>query len=385
MEYPLLNQIWFLLFIAAIAIFILYYIYSYRRSDQENKDNTAYLLGLKAMVEGEHRLAIEKFKEAVHQDTNNVDAYIKLGDVLRQSELSNNAIRIHKDLTLRGNIPEEQLRQLWYSLALDYWAAGKPDQAEVYLQKLLPFKRYKEKITPKLIELYEEKANYEKAFQILNKSQWAKSAEHKKKLALYKVLSALPLLENGKGKEARIAFKDALKIDDGNSAAYTFIGDSYLNENRLDDAIKTWMEFCKKYPKRAFILFPRLEKAWYDKGQFDKTEALYEQILKKDSNNRSALIALSRIYTKKGDYPTAIQLIEEGIKQGGEVHALKAELTRIYQAKSQYKDAANTALEILDNIPQTSAEKPFVCPSCQLQTEDPFWKCPKCHALNLQL
>ncbi|MBD3223847.1 MAG: hypothetical protein GF313_03910, partial [Caldithrix sp.] len=141
METTYINQIWLIAVVLIIAAFVIYYFRS-RKAEEERVDQSNYLLALKYIAEGDYRSAIDKLKAVVRQDTENIDAYIKLGDVLRHLKLYNNAIRIHKDLTLRGNIPEKQIRDIWFSLAMDYWLANKMDSAEHYLKKLLPYKQY---------------------------------------------------------------------------------------------------------------------------------------------------------------------------------------------------------------------------------------------------
>ncbi len=376
-------QFFFIFFILIAAAFSLYYFY-FRKKEDDKPAQNSYLLGLKYLTENDNRRAIEQLKEAVRHDSQNIDAYIKLGDILRDEGLNKNAVRIHKDLTLRANIVKEDMDRIYYSLALDHWGANQFDKAAENFKKITGIKEYRPKILPYMVKYYEMNEDYENAFQTLSKSYLSSKPEARKKLALYRVFEGLNLVDKGSEKEARIKFKDALKHDDKCVAAHMYIGDSYLREDRTDDAINIWTEFCKKDPQKADVLFPRLEKAWFEKGQFLKIRQLYETILKSDPDNLHALLALSNIHTKKGDFKTALILIEDSFKQNMNEAILKKEIARIHFEKSQYKESAQKALEVLDETPGFSARL-FICPSCGFQSDEPFWKCVKCKNIAPEL
>ena len=68
-------------FLLIVALFIVLslgasYLY-YDKKHGRKKEDLSYLEGLKFMAEGENRRAIEKFKEAVRDDSGNIDAYLK--------------------------------------------------------------------------------------------------------------------------------------------------------------------------------------------------------------------------------------------------------------------------------------------------------------------
>lgn len=383
MDPSLTNQFWFIIMLLILGALAFYYFY-YRKKEDKSPHTDAYLLALKYMAENDNRRAVEKLKETVRHDTQNIDAYIKLGDILRMEGLYVNAIRIHKDLTLRGNIIEDDMHKIWFSLALDYWHSQKYDKAEIYFKKLLGINEYQERVVNYLTKIYEKNEEYKKAFAVLTNSPSANQKENKRKLALLKVMEGLEVVQQNDERNSRILFKEALKHDPWCVAAYMYLGDSYMREDRRDDAINTWMQFCKKAPKKSFVLFSKLEKAWYEKGQFSKIEELYESILKRDSHNTEALLALSSIYRKKGDYQTALSLVQDGFKQEMDEDVLNSEMVRILFEKAQFKEAAKQSLNLIDKFYTPQYQK-YVCPECGYKSKEPFWKCSKCNAINLNL
>ncbi len=381
MDFTLSHQLWLFTFLAVIVALVALYVYYYQRNEKKQPARNAYLEALKYMAEGDDRRAIEKFKEAVRNDSSNIDAYLKLGDILREEGLVYNATRIHKDLTLRGDLNDDELQKVWYSLALDYWTAKKYDKAETFFRKLISGRYRNLEAVTHLVKIYTMQQNYKKAFEVLKDSPLKGNEKFRLRMALYKVLEAL---EAAKGREFRSMLRDAIKIDGSCSAAHAYIGDSYLEEERLDDAINIWTEYCQKYPAKAHVLFSRLEKAWYEKGQFSKIEELYQSILKKDPENIPALMALAGFKRKKGDYDEALTLIKDTPVAEQHEELLKAEEARIIFDKGQFKEASKRLLELIDSyLPEQIYI--YTCKKCGHKSVESFWKCPKCHTLNLDI
>lgn len=367
----------FLILAAGVVIYYFYYL----NKKEPQSDKQAYHLALKYMAEGENRLAVEKLKETVRDDSLNVDAYIKLGVILRQEKLYNNAIRIHKDLLLRGSLNDDLRLEIEKHLALDYWQAGDFEKAIPYFEKLKTRRSYFEWVSGYLIQHYENTDQWDKAFNLFKQTSAGKSETGSQRLAAYKVLMGMERAKNNSGKEARVLFKDAIKLHKQCAAAYMYIGDSYMAEDRTSDAINAWTDLCKKIPENAHLVFKRLEKAWYEKGQFSKIEELYTNLLTNDSDNVHALLALSDIYSKKGEYDTALQMLRGAEKKEIDSEAINAKIVQVLFEKGQYKEAGKLGIEL---IGQTVPDhlNGFECHVCGFQQIDFFWNCPECGSQN---
>jgi tetratricopeptide (TPR) repeat protein len=175
-----------------------------------------------------------------------------------------------------------------------------------------------------------------------------KTEEGKQKHARFKVKKGEELDKAGNGKDARIIYKDALKIDPKCPLAYLLIGDSYIKEDRSSDAINTWINFCEKVPQSAHLAFERLEKAWYEKGQFSKTEELYKSILEKDEDNIFVIIRLASIYGKKGDYKQALRILNDAQKKDKMQELVDFEIIKVLFENGQYKESSTKAIQLLE-------------------------------------
>jgi lipopolysaccharide assembly protein B len=348
MQTSLPFEFWLIVFIICVVVIAGFYVFYFFKKREEKKVDNSYLLGLKYMVEGENRRAVEMFKEAVRHNSENIDAYIKLGVILRNEKLYKNAIRIHKDLLLREKLTAELKTETKYNLALDYLLSGSEDKALIYFEDVKNDKKYGFKIINHLLDIYEKNNNWDKAIETLKSLAILKTEEGKQKHAFFKVKKAEGIAKTGSGKDARILYKDAIKIDPKCSLAYLLIGDSYLEEDRASDAIDTWTNFCEKVPESAHLVFDRLEKAWYEKGQFSKIEELYSSIIDKDENNIHVIIRLAAIYRKKGDFKQALRILNDAQKKDVLQDVVNFEIVKVLYENGQYKESSKQAIELTE-------------------------------------
>jgi lipopolysaccharide biosynthesis regulator YciM len=346
MQSTISFEVWvIILLFGTILVLAFYSVYS-RKKVSRDEDNP-YLIALKFMAEGENRLAVEKFKEAVRQNSSNIDAYIKLGTILRSEGLYKNAIRIHQDLTLRGDLEPEEVIEVKKNLILNYWYLKDYVKAELYLNQLKEDKSQIDWVTPYLVKILEKKEEWQQAIDVLNKSSLVREQKGKFKIAGLKVKQGQKHAENQEEKEARVLFKEAIKTDHECAHGYLQLGDSYLREGRTDDAISAWTDLCKKVKDKAQFAFDRLEKAWFEKGQFSKIEDLYTSMLQDNEDNLPALIALSEIYRKKGEYDESLKLLQGAQKRDLDSYLIQSQMAKVHMDKNQYKEAAILALELL--------------------------------------
>ena len=99
--------------------------------------NILYTEALEALLHGNSDDAFEKLRELIREDTENVSAYLKLGDIFRQRSQVNQAIKIHRSLTFRRSLSVAMKIDIYISLALDYSEAGRFDRAEDSANRIL--------------------------------------------------------------------------------------------------------------------------------------------------------------------------------------------------------------------------------------------------------
>ena len=107
------------LIIVIVAVILVYFIISYKPKHEDNLKDL-YTEGLDLMVDGYRQGAYENFKKIIATDTDNVKAYLKLGQVVREGGSPENALKIHMSLNFRKNLTYYERIELYKNLALDY-------------------------------------------------------------------------------------------------------------------------------------------------------------------------------------------------------------------------------------------------------------------------
>lgn len=107
----------------------------------ETKDMTAlelYIRGMQELIKSNSDTALVYLKESVKKDSDNVDAYIKVGDILREKGFASKATMIHYEVLLRDNLDFYLKKAALKSLIKDYKAMlDKSEEPAVNVRKVL--------------------------------------------------------------------------------------------------------------------------------------------------------------------------------------------------------------------------------------------------------
>jgi len=80
-----------ILLLAALALYIFLLIKRGKTRRETMKTDSLYTTGLNHMLHNENQKAIESLQEYLKHNTRNIDAYIKLGGLLRKTGQAKNA------------------------------------------------------------------------------------------------------------------------------------------------------------------------------------------------------------------------------------------------------------------------------------------------------
>ena len=161
----------------AVVLFSTTLLFFLKKREQRGAP-TLYMDALNDIIE-------EKYEEALEADTDNIMAYIYLGDMFRKLNLPIRASKIHRNLLVRDHLQSGQLTLILHRLILDYRLAGLPAQAIEVAERLIQLNKHDLEVKRLLLSLYEEKEDWDKAFfhrQSLNR--WIKKKDQDI-LALY--------------------------------------------------------------------------------------------------------------------------------------------------------------------------------------------------------
>ena len=88
----------------ALTLFILYF-----KPKKKQLPQSLYTKALNAIIQGDKKIAIKHLRDVVKQDTSHIDAYLQIGNILREEGNVEGAIKIHRSLTMRPNLSKDIL------------------------------------------------------------------------------------------------------------------------------------------------------------------------------------------------------------------------------------------------------------------------------------
>jgi lipopolysaccharide assembly protein B len=128
----------------------------------------SYFKGLNYLLNEQHEQAIASFEEVARLDPETAELYFALGNLFRKRGETERAIRIHRNLLERADLPEAQRQQALFCLAQDYLNAGIFDRAESAFSALSKTD-YAPQAQRELAKLYEKESNWEAAIACLQR------------------------------------------------------------------------------------------------------------------------------------------------------------------------------------------------------------------------
>ena len=329
--------------------FVGFYIFKLKPS-KKTDIKELYSEGLDMMINGLQKSAYNNFKKIVEIDSEHIKAYLRLGQVLRESGNPKKALKIHKGLIIRQNLTSYDLLELHKNISLDYFKIGKVNFAIEEALKILKIDKKNIWAISKLMKFYMHLNDWSKASSYLEKFQKINNSVNNRKLGLFIMQEGRGLQNEDKFELARRKFEKALSIDPDLSASYYFIAETYsresekyfqLSENTDDKesdiykeninkaldslakAIPMWIKYSNSKPKQSWMVIHLLKDALFALDRYDELEHVLKDIIEKDKNNSEVIATLADMYAHKGDLQNAIEIVDSAIKNDSDSLIIK--------------------------------------------------------------
>ncbi len=366
--------------LAVIALILILFFYDRYKKDRKAKDPLLYIDGLKAMLDGYEEAAFSKFRQVVAEESDNIDAYIRIGNILRKYGKPDKALQVHKDLTLRHGLSPDEKKLILKSLALDFFDLKDAESARVTLEELLSLNGNDRWAIEKLLDIHCLNDDWEAAIETKEKLIKMDGKKSKAGLAIYKFLNGVKYFDDREYHKARVIFKEAVGMDAGCTPAYIFIGDSYLAENRLEDAVTIWRKMIHAIPDESQYVLGRLKKALFDLGKFGEISTICSEILAASPKNLAARLTLAEYYYKKGEYTNTAEHLNLALDEHPDSFMPTLELARLYLADGDRKKLGDLIDKLQERL--ETVENTYRCNRCGQISETRKWLCPSCKAVD---
>ena len=333
-----------LLLIILISLLIIFsFIYfSLLRNNKSTNIKELYAEGLDMLVSGKRQGAYKNFKEIVDKDSNNIKAYIRLGQVLREGGKVTKAIKMHKNLLLRKNITNYELIELHKNLALDYYKIQNYNQSIKECKKILKHERNNEWSINQLILLNKKNKDWFQATEFLKTYFEISGKIDNDKLSLFKIQQSKKLIHEQQFDEARLILDKALNLKQDSAPIYYFMAKSYSEESSIEynkavelqsngsesltgsneynehieqakkilsKAIPFWVHFTEINPNQSWLILPSLKDALFVLNRYSELENILVELNNQNSDNIEILVSLADYYYHKEEINKALDVI----------------------------------------------------------------------------
>ena len=345
------------------------------------RESPHYMLGLNFLVADQIDPAIEELNKAAEAAGDALEIHLILGNLYREKGQVGRAIQEHQALLQRPNLRKLEHANVLLCLGLDYKAGGFVDRALEAFTEVLRFDPGNAYALANLEKLYEEQHQWREAYATRQKlaasAPEAEKGRHRRILAFLEDAIGEDARRQGDLQAAARRFDAAIDLDAGNTPAYLNLGDARFAQGDASAAIAAWEQLVSAAPDRAYLAFPRLEKAYAAAGEPAKFPALCRRLIADNPQDWRARLALARHLSANGTRDESLELLFEALVVNP--HALAVHQA-IWETLSQLDFAQPLVLRYVE-LTRASVFylDPHICVRCRYRSTELLWHCPHCH------
>lgn len=335
-----------------------------------------YFKGLNFLLNEQPDKAIDAFIEIVKLDPETADLHFALGNLFRRRGETERAIRMHQNLLLRPDLPQEQQIQAQYELGQDFLKAGLLDRAEDVFKNLTET-QYNTTARRALLEIFQREKEWEQAIQAAQALQDSGVGGRQKEIAQFYCEMAQDQLISTHPEQAIPLLERALKVDRMNVRATILTGDALMAQGKVEEAIATWRRIEKQSMPHIVLVAQRLMDAYQASGREKEGISLLKSYLA-EASSIDLLEVVFRALIKYENVAAANALVLDELKRTPTLLGLDKLLeARLMMASPE----ARQDLSMVKNLVQSYASKlaRYQCSHCGFQARQFYWQCPGCH------
>ena len=282
------------------------------RKSKQSTDVEVYNKALKAIIDNNHERAFQILKDLIQKDSNNTEAYLLLGNLLRDRNI-NKAIRIHQSIIVRPGLSKQMKIQIHQALGLDYLEVGNMIRAEDEFKKIIDLDSKNIWALTMLKNICIDNQSWDKALD-LEKKLIKHQSKSKNEASMLNYFIAMDYKEKDNQKKYINFLEKSVLSEHVYHESYLELAKVYQKEGDIDLAIKNLIAFAEKEPKASIETFKDIENMLFEENRFNEMEALYQGILS-NMFHKYVFNRLIDIHLEKNDKDAAEELIEKFAKQ----------------------------------------------------------------------
>ena len=333
-----------------------------------------YYKGLNLLLNEQHDKAIDAFIEAVQQDPDTSDLHFALGNLFRRRGEYERAVRVHKHLLGRADLPRSERDRAQHALAQDFMKAGLFDRAEEGYAALAGT-AFDTEARLALLDLHERSRNWRAALAVARQLETSGAGSFASRIAHYwceiaHEADAAP--GDGSADDAVAQAREAAPRD---ARPLVLAGERAAVRGDHADALRSWTSLMSVRPAAFNLVARRYATSARATGTqasaLERLQSLYEQT--------PTMELLRAIASLDDDADSSRRTLLGHLREHPSLAAAGAVLAAL---ATPARDGAAAPVELTavrDAIRR--AARPlhrYRCAACGFETERYFWHCPGC-------
>ncbi len=334
-----------------------------------------YFKGLNLLLNDQPDKAIDAFIEIVKLDPDSADLHFALGNLFRRRGETERAIRVHQNLLVRVDLPEEQKLHAQYELGMDYLKAGLLDRAEESFNALVGTS-YEVQARRSLLEIFQREKEWPRAIESAIGLQQSGAGARQKEIAQFYCELAQDALVHLHPEDAMPLLEKALHADRKNVRATMLIGDAQLQQGDTEGALVTWRRVEQQSVPHVALVATRLMDGYRKVGRPQEGVSLLKSYLAEASSIDLIEVVFKAVVELQG-LEEAKQLVVEELRRTPTLLALDKLLdVRLMDAPADIVSELQMVKSLVHGYTQKLAR--YQCSHCGFKARQFYWQCPGC-------
>lgn len=363
-----------LLIVLLFAVLVLAALLIFQRKRTRRSHRSHYIDALYALIDRRKDDALKLLTAAVRNGESDIDAYIQLGNLLREKKMPEKAYQIHKSLTVRRDLAFDEEKSIQIALAEDLADMGKMERA-VNALNVIHRRKNDPEIAATLHRLYHRCGDFESAYEMLKGITSRRDGKGSSERAAYLASVARTFMERGEKETARKFLSRGHKEDSRSAPVLYLSGKNAIERKDLESAARMWQDLLSIDISFFDEVLPVLEKVLFESGRFEMLEEILLDLRARYQDFPGIAVALASFYVKKGELARGAELLEEELKYERTTLQVSSMLALIYLEMGRKADAVRMLEE---TGPAGCAPAAWKCAECGKSDDYPAGYCSSC-------
>ena len=334
--------------ISIIIILVILSVFLFINFDYKAKykkgEKDLYYEALDLLLLGKLKEAYSTLLALIKNDTENVKAYLKLGQVLREIGKPDRALKVHRSLLIRTDLTNYEKIELYKSIALDYKHLNNVKEAIAQCEKIIKVDKSNEWALLELVELYKSIDDWNSSKGFLQTYQKITGNVDSRIIGLYIIKQGMIEMEKNEFIKARSLFEEGLNLDNQLAIGYKLMGDAYSKESEfeyqksedgsnsealdkakelLSTSLSMWIKYAQNKPHCSKFVLSLIKDSLFALDRYSELEFILKDLIDRNPNNIDALINLADYYSNQGENQKSVELLDSLAQKDKESYLVK--------------------------------------------------------------